>query len=405
MENYCATIIQTEVRRYQGKQMREQLYAARKLQAWYRSQSTSRGYLYYMSARKIQTVWRGYDARKLADEERWVREYAATTIQKSWRMFYQYSSYAIYKHEKKAATDIQRHWRGFWDYSHFVIMRYEASKIQAVVRGTQQRKRLGQQHEAAVTIQAAARCILAKKTCHMERLFSAMIYSAQLALSQRIAARKIQTLFRYFNERRKQKRAALVIERFFIWVRAEVEREIERRERQRIKKRQEQKQNKKDSDSLLEDAYRVVNVVSRPGKPTTPARNGSNLRNGNKSINVSLRERMISSPHKPRSVSSTRHSHHAVDVDDTGSDVSGLTNPSESGLKFKLKKKGHLDKVDDDLEGAWHDAKRKQKMSLYSARPKTTESQKENSSTFTPDFKVSARSLSRNREELRRARG
>jgi len=374
------------------------MVAARKLQAWYRSQATSRGYLYYMSARKIQTVWRGYDARKLADEERWVREYAATTIQKSWRMFYQYSSYAIYKHEKKAATDIQRHWRGFWDYSHFVIMRYEASKIQALVRGTQTRKRLAQQHEAAVTIQAAARCILAKKTCHMERLFSAMIYSAQLALSQRIAARKIQTLFRYFNERRKQKRAALVIERFFIWVRAEVEREIERRERQRIKKRQEQKRNKKDNDSLLEDAYRVVNVVNRPSKPTTPARSV------NKSIHTSLRERMISSPHKPKSTSA-RHSHLAVDVDDTGSDVSGLTNPSDSGLKFKLKKKGHLDKVDDDLEGAWHDAKRKQKMNLYSSRPKTTESQKENSSTFTPDFKVSARSLSRNREELRRARG
>lgn len=382
MENYCATIIQAAVRRFQAQQLRKRMFAARKIQAWYRSQATSRGYLYYMSARKIQTVWRGYDARKLADEERWVREYAATTIQKTWRMFYQYSSYSIYKYEKKAATDIQRHWRGFWDYSHFVIMRYEASKIQALVRGTQQRKRLAQHHEAATVLQAAARGILAKKTCHMERLFSAMIYSSQISLSQRIAARKIQNAVREFRVRMVRKRAAIVIERFFIWVRAEVEREIERREKVRIRKRQGKY---KESEGLLEDVYKSVNAA-------TPTR----------SQRTNLKARMIaSSPHKPRSEADYRHSHPAVVVNDTESVVSGLT--TECMQQYKLKKKGH-DKVDDDLEGAWREAKRKQ---VFGARPITRESQKENSSAFTPTplFKVSARSLSRNRNELRKARG
>jgi Myosin heavy chain len=261
MENYCATIIQSMVRYHQAVQLKHKMIAARTIQTWYRCQATRRGYLYYISARKIQTMWRGYDARKLADEERWVREYAATTIQKTWRMFYQYSSFIIYKHEKKAATDIQRHWRGFWKYSHFIIMRYEACKIQALFRGVQQRKILAQQREAATVIQTAARSLIAKKSCHMERLFSAMIYAAQQGLSQRIAARTIQRGFREHNLRVKQKQAALVIERFFIWVRAEVEREIERRERQRIKKRRSHSKSKTRHQNMIYSRMPTISLA------------------------------------------------------------------------------------------------------------------------------------------------
>jgi hypothetical protein len=389
MENYCATIIQSLVRCHQAIQLRHKMIAARTVQAWYRCQSTRRGYLYYISARKIQTMWRGYDARKLADEERWVREYAATTIQKTWRMFYQYSSYIIYKHEKKAATDIQRHWRGFWKYSHFIIMRYEACKIQALVRGVQQRKRLAHQREAAIVIQTAARSLLAKKACHMERLFSAMIYAAQQGLSQRIAARTIQRGFRERNLRVKQKRAALIIERFFIWVRAEVEREIERRERQKIKKRHSHSKSKKaQNKDVLEDAYISV---------SNSKRNESSLQ--------SKFKRSLSATSRSRPNSAQRPSELlSVDLHDDASAVSGLTNPIDVGVKFKVKNKGYHDKIDDELEGAWQETIKKRGLGTLDGRPHTTESQKENSSTYTPTFKVSARSLSRNREELRRAR-
>lgn len=403
MENYCATVIQAVGRRYCAKQLRDKMFAARKIQTWYRSQATSRGYLYYMSARKIQTIWRGYDAGKLADEERWVREYAATTIQKTWRMFYQYSSYAIYTHEKKAASDIQRHWRGFWDYSHFVIMRYEASKIQALVRGTQQRKRLAQQHEAATILQAGARGLLSKNTCHMERLFAVMVYASQISLSRRIAARKIQNSFREYYKKKRLKNAALVIERFFIWVRAEVEREIERREKARIRKRRVQR-NEMEGEGLLEEVYEVLNTAT----PTRGRKEDTTYKGANTGKPVgrqSLKQRMTSaSPHKSRSGALHKPSNLAVNIDSITSDVSGLT--SDGMQQYKSKKKGH-DKIDDDLEGAWHEAKRKQRMNAFIGRPKTTESQKENSSTFTPTplFKVSARSISRNARELRRARG
>ena len=106
MLNYCATKIQTILRRHNAIILRERMHSARAIQAWYRCQATRRGYTYYISARKIQTAWRGYDARNLANEERWVREFAAITIQKTWRRFYQYSNYAIYKHIHKQ-TDRQ----------------------------------------------------------------------------------------------------------------------------------------------------------------------------------------------------------------------------------------------------------------------------------------------------------
>lgn len=387
MENYCATIIQSLIRRQLSIQLKYQMIAARTIQAWYRCQATRRGYLYYTSARKIQTIWRGYDARKLADEERWVREYAATTIQKTWRMFYQFSSYTIYKHEQKAATDIQRHWRGFWKYSHFIIMRYEVCKIQALVRGVQQRKRLANQVEAAIVIQTAARCLIAKKTCHMERLFLAMIYAAQKGLSQKIAARTIQRGFKEYNLRKKQKHAALVIERFFIWVRAEVEREIERRELQKIKRREHSRRESVNKD-ILEDAYRSVSDNKK---------NESALQTKlKKSLNATSRSRPNSSQRPGQLLS--------VEMKDTVSAVSGLTNPVESSMKFKIKNKGYHDRIDDELEGAWQETIKKRVSDSFDGRPNTSESHKENSSTFTPTFKVSARSLSRNREELRRAR-
>ena len=391
MRNFCATVIQVMVRRRQAIVLREKMIAARTIQAWYRCQATCRGYTYYMSARKIQTAWRGYDARNLANEERWVREFAAISIQKTWRKFYQYSSYAIYKHEKKAATDIQRHWRGFWDFSHFVIMRFEACKIQAIVRGVQQRKRLHQQNVAAVIIQAATRGLLSKKQCHMERLFRAMVYSAQLALSQRIAARKIQDAFRDFSRRTKEKKAALVIERFFIWVRGEVEREIERRARQRIRKKQQlRKEKKQKEEALLEKAYKAA---SKNVKTSSRSRSGSQMKKN-------LQENMNPS-RKSASSRSKRLADLALDIDDAASDVSGLTTPTTATTpKFKLKNKGRHDKIDDDLEGAWREAKRKQGLKGFDSRPRTRESQKENSSTYTPNFKLSARSLSRNREKM-----
>ena len=368
MYKYCATLIQAEIRRVLAKDFFQKMAAARAIQAWYRCQSTSRGYKYYISARKIQTIWRGYDARKLLDEERWVREYAATSIQKTWRMFYNFSNYEIYKIEKIAATDIQRAWRGFWDYSQYVIMRYEATKIQSAARGMIVRNRLAREDAAAVVLQSAARLLLAKKLYHMERLYLVVIHGAQNSLTQNIAARKIQTVFRSVFQKRKEKHAALVIERFFIWVRAEVEREIERRERQLTRKKQKEQLTNTviidDDDQLLEGAFRSVTKATESPVYTNVASRGSSMR--------------------------------IVEGDSHRS-----TNSSSASRNFKIKPS--LD-VDDKLDAAWVESKRKhavQQRGMSSAGIENNSSEKENDNDTAPSFKLSQRSLSMNRESFR----
>lgn len=134
---------------------------------------------------------------------------------------------------------------------------------------------------------------------------------------------------------------------------------------------------------MLEDAYKVVNTPTRPGSRGQQIR--SNLQ---KSVGSSPYRGKVGTP-----------SQLALDVEER-SDVSGLTNP-----RFKVKSKGHHDDFDDQLEGAWNEVKTRHQSRGRSAqrRPSSRGSQKENSSVYTPDFKVSARSLSRNREHFRRA--
>lgn len=370
MYDYCATLIQTEIRRVFAKDLLEKMRAARVIQAWYRCQSTSRGYNYYISARKIQTIWRGYDARKLLDEERWVREYAATLIQKTWRMFYNYSNFEIYKIEKSAATDIQKAWRGFWDYSQYIIMRYEATKIQSVVRRMLACKRLAKREAAAVVIQTAARQLLAKKLYHMERLYLVVIHGAQNALTQNIAARKIQTAFRGVFQKSKEKHAALVIERFFIWVRAEVEREIERRERQMTRKKQRQQLSNTviidDDDNLLEGAFSSANRAKESPMHMTGASRGSSTR-----------------------------------LDDSMEDeIYRSTKVDNSSRNFKINRS--LD-MDDELDAAWIEAKRRNSTQngMNSVGIVKNSSEKENDDESIPNFKINQRSLSMNRDSFR----
>jgi len=117
-------------------------------------------------------------------------------------------------------------------------LHYELIRIQAAVRGHQTRQRLRLERDSAITIQKNAWVMLAKKFCHMERLYSSVMYSAEKSLTYKNAAKKIQKGFRDLHYSMKEKKAALIIERFFIWVQDEVEREIERRKKKKMLKRQ-----------------------------------------------------------------------------------------------------------------------------------------------------------------------
>lgn len=92
----------------------------------------------------------------------------------------------------------------------------------------------------------------------MERLITAMVQSASMSLSTRLASKRIQRCYRDTRMTAEKKHAALVIERFFIWVRREVKEEIERREKMKLVKRKKQRRKQMDEeDTLLESVFRV----------------------------------------------------------------------------------------------------------------------------------------------------
>ena len=405
----AARKIQAAVRGWFVYSLYKQFIAARRIQSWYRCQATRRGYLYYISARKIQTAWRGYDARKLAEEERWVREYAATMVQKNWRMYTQKAKFKKYVLDRNAATLIQSQWRCFWEYSHFVILRYEVMRIQAAFRGYQTRKRFEKTHEAATVIQTAARVMLARKFCHMERLFTTVFYSAQLSLIYKNAAKKIEKGYRDFHYSMKEKKAALIIERFFIWVRNEVEKEIERREKMKRLKRQKQRTKKTTKvdrmlnniwDDTLEEASKpermsVTNELEHSSyirelspkrtsskvsgkfagkvKHVSPTKSRVNVPNRSSAqslVNGKNQSPAPSSPlvakkivhdldNKPRPTESNHSALAAlhIDGDDDSSEVSGLTTPSLTPRYLKHRKKS-MSSLDEELNAAWAETKR-----------------------------------------------
>jgi hypothetical protein len=129
----------------------------------------------------------------------------------------------------KAATTIQSAWRGFWRYSHFLIMRYEAVRLQAVARGRIAHKKYTMALGCCIMIQSMARKYLAAKITTLKKLEIAVANSKILCLRESISAKKIQFWLRVVLICQKERKAALVIERFFIMVKDEVDREIARK--------------------------------------------------------------------------------------------------------------------------------------------------------------------------------
>lgn len=156
---------------------------------------------------------------------------------------------------KEAATAIQKTWRGFWGFSHYIIVQYELARLQALVRGKLARQSYNLKLGCAIIIQATIRRHLAKNTISKKRVKKAAFEADALALRERNASKKIQFWWRIVLDWTKEKKAALTIERFFIHVREEVDREIMRRERKKILKKEKRRLSRRDDDKMLEKAW------------------------------------------------------------------------------------------------------------------------------------------------------
>jgi hypothetical protein len=162
--------------------------------------------------------------------------------------------------KNNAAVQIQASWRGFWQYSHYVIVQYETIRIQAVVRGNISRRVANMRLGCCIIIQSAVRRYFAmrayRKLQIQTRVDIILALAAANAMREIRACERIQFWWRVVMDCRREKHAALVIERFFIMVKAEVEREIRRVERKKnSKKEQRRKKQKEAEDHLLEKVW------------------------------------------------------------------------------------------------------------------------------------------------------
>ncbi|KAL7548853.1 hypothetical protein ACHAWF_012121, partial [Thalassiosira exigua] len=368
--------------------------AATQIQARWRSHSAWRGcrargtYELERSAVKIQSCWRSYSAQvhmlvsivnviviqsiwrrraaiklyrpllhriKLAKERKRVQ--AATTIQSAWRGFVVYSEYLIKRYENKAATTIQAYWRGFWQATSYSIQYCEVVKIQAFVRGHQERSWQSFQNECATIIQASSRRFLTRKECHNECMVSILIAAAANSLRMRNAARRLQEWWGELLWKKKEKQAALVIERFFIYVKKEVEKEV-RALKKKKKDRRRRRKMKQSDEYILERAWLGVEADSVAPPPAVPPRVVP--RNPASAMGDGAVTKAYTKPDRFR----TRGTIQAVE-DDVQSEVSGLTDldfghrPGGGGVRSRSRsKKGPRREHDEDasLEEAFRDS-------------------------------------------------
>jgi len=215
---------------------------ASKIQALVRGRLGRSYYKKMLAAQQIQRVWRGFQAYTdyvfaLVDiivVQRKVRQWLA--VRKANALREEKSSKL-----ENAATKIQKTWRGFWGFSQYIIVQYEVTRLQAIVRGKLARENYQFKLGCAIIIQAKVRQHLARKKLTSEKLDSAMVLAKAEQLRENNAAKRIQFWWRIVLEWTKEKKAALVIERFFINMKKEVEREMRRRRRRTSTQRKDRK--------------------------------------------------------------------------------------------------------------------------------------------------------------------
>mmetsp|Transcript_15201 Transcript_15201/g.37501 ORF Transcript_15201/g.37501 Transcript_15201/m.37501 type:complete len:1913 (+) Transcript_15201:313-6051(+) len=283
------TTIQAAWRRHHGMCTYKKHLAAKKIQAQWRGFQSYSDYIFtIVDVLVVQRIARQWLAIRKVQSMK--QDKAATAIQKTWRrqdaqkkflvsigqiLIVQsvarryFSKYrvaeqkefearnAVFKEERKAAaTAIQKAWRGFWAYSHFIIVQYECTRIQALTRGVIARKKCNLQVGCAILIQATIRRHLAKKAVARMCVQDTLQLAQAKELRERNAAKRIQFWWRIVLDWMKEKKAALVIERFFIHVKNEVDREIVKHQLKMVaSKERRDSRAMRGEDHLLERAW------------------------------------------------------------------------------------------------------------------------------------------------------
>jgi len=343
--------------------------AATKIQSHYRAHSCHMTYLYSLvNIIIVQSVVR----RRLVVKEYprlLMEQEASTRLQAAWRGHAVRASDSAAA-KRDAAVILQKSWRGYWEYTSFVLLRHGVIEAQALVRGHQERDWLTFQHDCASVVQSSARSYIVKKRAKEERYAILAVNAAATGTRMKIAACKIQRCWRHCSRTEQEKNAALVIERFFISVKEEVDREMARIELSQKEKRQKRRRKKNEhEDKLLERVW--LNTVHE-----SDDRKGSIDKTRNRSASKKNEEARRERKVKKVEASNVERSSNAFPPTETihaddNSEVSGITSPSvfaketilPSPSRFKNLSRKEL-RDDLSLEEAWidtevHQAKQK----------------------------------------------
>jgi len=155
---------------------------------------------------------------------------------------------ALQKNRKvtAAAIKLQSIWRTIMKVNNFLVICYEICRFQTIIRGRLERVRFAKSIGSILILQVSIRSLWARRELQEKKIVAALLANAVDSFMKRCSCKKIQFAWKTFCERRKERQAALVIERFFLFVQAEVEREILLQDKRRRKKMQ------RDDDDLLE---------------------------------------------------------------------------------------------------------------------------------------------------------
>ena len=314
--------IQTIFRGHTKRQKYVSYISARKVQATWRGCHLRQKYVIYIAARKIQKIWRGYSPHRS-----YVAFIAARCIQNKWRYVKANQEVLIMRGEFIAASLIQNSWRGFVAYTDFVFTLSDIVAAQRIARGYLTRKkystiirsnivrkknelngsiliqkicrgfqarqnywytlgctmqiqswwrgqlvsRIIKKHDKAILmLQCFARRCLARQEYMQRRFVFLLIQTAEAERSKKIKALRLQEEVREDMEEIQQDAAARIIQRFFLFVKHEVDQLLLVTKR-RKKWRKQMKVEKRTDDveeALLEDVW--LGLVARGNMEEEP---------------------------------------------------------------------------------------------------------------------------------------
>ena len=270
---------------------------ARKIQSIWRCKKLHQAFVVYRAAVRVQSQWRRVIANRVTTERKKNVD-AAVKIQSAWRGFVCFTDYiftiadivavqklargfiARKKHasqikanfkdaklQKEASIKIQRICRGFIAKQRYYYTLGCTMQIQTWARSRMVFKKFKRLRDARLTLQCFARCCLARQKYLERKFIFNLIRTAAQEKNPRVMPYRPKSVKLYSHEEKDH--AARVIQRFFLMVKAEVDRMVAQRKKkhQRRRKRQ-QKLEDKAVDSILDDAWSVsVNEENLRNEP------------------------------------------------------------------------------------------------------------------------------------------